>query len=636
MTMKWKRDEALESTFLTEKKEIDPIHYLSTTAYINSSRMEQSYPYIDSIPGMVEQRAHFFPNAVAAVDSQNTMTYKELNQKANLLAFELQRLGVRENSIIGIATHGVSFLTGILGILKVGAAYLPFDLSYPSHRLEFILSDSKPRFIVTDSTAVHQLPQGNWKFLSMDDLSQEKSLDNLETHKMIQPDQSAYVIYTSGSSGTPKGVDVPHRGLLNLVTWHQKNFSVTSQDRATQFASFAFDAAVWEIWPYLTAGATLYFPDESIRVQPKEFQKWILSNKITMSFVPPMIAEYLMGYTWPESTPLRFLLTGGDVLHHHPPSGLPFAVVNNYGPTECSVVATSSIVGAGQITGSRPTIGYPISNTEVIILNEEMCLVPKGQKGEIFIGGAGLAKGYINDSLLTSQKFVPHPFKSKARLYQTGDLGKLLPNGEIEFLRRKDDQIKIRGYRMEPLEIETALMGIPNIQASVVVPYESESIEKRLLAYVQFKSDGSEVLLSQIIEGLRKVLPDHMIPSLFVRIDKIPLTPNGKIDRNSLPKPDATNILQQENRSPVRALTTVEETLVEIMKKLLMVESIGVNDDFFTLGGHSLLGTQMISRIRSNFGVDLTLKTIFEASTIEMMALEIEKKIGLNKDTQPS
>jgi len=406
---------------------------------------------------------------------------------------------------------------------------------------------------------------------------------------------------------------------------------VTSADRASHLAALGFDAAVWELWPYLVAGASVHLASAEIRQNPKKLQTWLLEEQITIAFLPTPLAESLLLLEWPKQAALRILLTGADTLHHSPPAGLPFTLVNNYGPTECTVVATSERVWPASNSSSHsssqpPSIGRPIDNTEIYILDEEMAEVALGQPGELYIGGAGVARGYRNQLELTKQKFVANPFSADPsdRLYRSGDQVRLLPGGELEFLGRFDEQVKIQGYRVEPNEIVNALDSHAEVRTSAVIARETQSGEKTLIAYVVLHED-SKVTASTLREHLSKRLPRYMIPALFVRMEALPVTANGKVDREALPRADGSNRLPDDDFAAPPTL--VEQRLSAVLSQLLHVQHVGAKDNFFLLGGHSLLGTQLLTRIRQAFGVELTLLSLFDHPTLMEMSREIEKLI---------
>jgi amino acid adenylation domain-containing protein len=510
-----------------------------------------------------------------------------------------------------------------LGILKADGAYLPLDPAYPAERLAFMLEDAQVPVLITTSEIAQRLPEIDAEVVTMSAPQIMDNPDHLPRIDVLKIDL-AYAIYTSGSTGTPKGVEITHAGLANLVAWHCQAFSVTPADRASHLAGLGFDAAVWELWPYLTAGASVHLADDVTRSSPELLRDWLVAKGITISFVPTPLAERMLFLDWPRETALRIMLTGGDTLHHYPPRGLPFALINNYGPTECTVVATSGQVLPETQPDVLPAIGKPIANTRIYLLDEQLREVPAGDPGELYIESIGLARGYHNRRDLTDERFAANPFGEQpgSRLYKTGDLARLLPDGQFAFLGRVDDQIKIRGYRIEPKEIVCALNRHPDVRDSLVVAREEISAEKRLVAYV-ILDPVSGATSNQLRELLREHLPEYMVPSVFVRLGTFPLTAHGKIDHASLPEPDAANTLQDEVATGPR--TPTEQRVAEIISCLLELEEVGVDDNFFMLGGHSLLGVQLIARLREAFGVQIGLRSLFTAPTVAELSLEIER-----------
>jgi amino acid adenylation domain-containing protein len=582
------------------------------------------------IADLVSPQASSKPEAIAVADKDHELTYGELDTRAKELAQRLRVLGVGPNVVVGLCLpRSVAFVVGALGILKAGGAYLPLDPAYPAARIAFQLNDAQVSVLVTGQLMTEQLPAGSWRVIALDPEGRQTDSESgaagsespaIETHG----EDLAYVIYTSGSTGQPKGVEITHASLENLVTWHQHAFAVVPSDRAAQLASPGFDAAVWELWPYLTAGAAVYVPDDETVKNPVVLRDWLVRRGITTTFVPTPMAEQLMRLKWPPHTALRALLTGADTLRHYPPATLPFAVVNNYGPTECTVVTTSGTVQPDGRPDRLPSIGRPISNVQVYILDSQLQPVATGEIGQLYIGGDGVGRGYRNHPSLTKERFIPDPFGASGRLYKTGDLGRFTSNGEIDFLGRVDEQIKIRGHRVEPNEIANTLDQNPLVAASAVVARDAVGGEKRVVAYVV---PASNVALSPraLQESLRTRLPDYMIPTLFVRIADLPLTSNGKIDRAALPEPMDDNTIHDEGF--VAPSTPVQQRLAEIAGQLLKVESVGLHDNFFLMGGHSLLGTQLVTRVNRLFGVELTLREVFESPTIEELAACVERKI---------
>jgi amino acid adenylation domain-containing protein len=589
---------------------------------------EQKYPQNACVPQLVAACAARMPDATALVSGERTLNYRELNQHANRLAHHLQACGVGPEVLVGICIErSLDMVVGLLGILKAGAAYVPMDPAYPSERLNFMVGNAQVPVLVTQRHLVARFVSSTAHIICLDDdaalLMQQDATDPITQPKITD---LAYVIYTSGSTGQPKGALSTHNGLLNLVFWHQRAFGITPADRATQLASPAFDATGWELWPYLTAGASVYLPDEDTRSTPTLLRDWLVSHGTTITFLPTALAESIMSLEWPSTTKLRFLLTGADKLQHYPAPGLPFTLVNNYGLTEASVVSTSGRVLPTDHADVPPSIGHPIANTQIYLLDEQLRQVPIGEPGELYIAGAGLARGYLNRPELTTERFIPNPFSDQpgARLYKTGDLARFRPDGQIEFIGRIDQQIKIRGYRIEPGEVAAVLNRHPSVQASVVVAHEGTSGHKRLVAYIVLVP-GAWVSASSLQETLLASLPDYMVPSAFVILEALPLTPNGKVDHRALPAPDAINTLHDE--IGILPGTPTEVWLAEIVTSLLGLEQIDIDDNFFMLGGHSLLGAQIIARVSETVGVDLTLRTLVNAPTIRQLSAEIERSL---------
>jgi acyl-coenzyme A synthetase/AMP-(fatty) acid ligase/acyl carrier protein len=440
----------------------------------------------------------------------------------------------------------------------------------------------------------------------------------------VVADNLAYVIYTSGSTGQPKGVQMSHAALLNLIGWHRRTFKITAADKATQLAGVGFDASVWELWPYLTAGASLHLLDDKTRTSPEHLMDYLLTRGITVSFLPTPLAESVLALDWPEKASLRLMLTGGDKLHRSPSGAKPFALVNNYGPTENTVVATSGSVACGEESTTSPSIGRPISNVQIYLLDAHLHPVVIGTPGELYIGGASLTRGYLNRPEQTAEKLIPHPFSTEpgARLYRTGDLARYLPDGQIEFLGRLDQQVKIRGFRIELEEIESVLAAHPALREAAVLAREDAPGDKRLVAYVVATREPSPST-DELRGYLKEKLPDYMIPSAFLFLSALPLTANGKIDRRALPVPDSSRPARDTARIAPR--TPVEEVLAKIWCEVLGLEWVGMEDNFFELGGHSLLMVQVVARVRESLQLELPLRTLLEAPTMSSLAERIEE-----------
>jgi amino acid adenylation domain-containing protein len=582
------------------------------------------------VPDLVSRQATLTPDALAISAGSDRLTYQQLDHRSNQLAHYLHRLGVNPGSVVGLCLESsTDFPVAALAVLKAGGAYLPLETKTPSARLKMMLSSAQVAVVVTRSSA-SELSAGDVKSLVVLDRCVAE-IDGCSAEALplcVAPEQLAYVIYTSGSTGTPKAVAVGRDSLMNLCSWHNRAFSVTPRDRVTQLASISFDAAVWEIWPHLIAGASVHVADEGIRTQPEQLRDWLVREKITISFAATPLAEQMLKLAWPKETALRFLLTGADTLHQYPPASLPFTLVNNYGPTECTVVATSATVLPQKSADRLPAIGRPIDNTEIVILDSKMKQVPAGTIGEIYVGGANLAKGYLNDPALTAERFVENPFSAGAKLYRTGDMGCYLPDGQIAFHGRADDQVKIRGYRIELNEVVSALNRHPAVRESVVSTSENGTAEKRLVAYVVPMAPLPPV--SELRDFLAKELPEYMLPAAFVKLDALPFAASGKVNRSALPAPTEDNMLRDETFLGPR--TPTEQRVSAIVASLLGLERVGVNDNFFYLGGNSLFGTQVIARLRDAFNVDLPLLKLFDHPTVADLAAEVERMLVANLD----
>jgi amino acid adenylation domain-containing protein len=591
---------------------------------------------------MVAQRAAENPNALAVAGGPEELSYSELDRRANRLANYLRANGVDRNVVVGLYLDRTpAMVVAALAILKAGGAYVPLDPIHPVERLAFMLRDAGASLVVSKARWAENFPAGEWKLVALDtDAEKISAQSDIAPESGVGGEDLAYIIYTSGSTGKPKGVELIHSGLGNLVGWHKRAFQVTAADRASAQSALGFDAAVWEIWAYLTCGASLHLADEAARNDAAALRDWMVARRVTISFAATVMAEQLLRLDWPAGTALRFLLTGADTLKAYPSARVPFVLVNNYGPTECTVVSTSGAVPVGGAAGQAslgqaginqasmnqaPSIGRPIDGVEIYILDEQQRPVNDGGAGEIYIGGAGLGRGYRNRPDLTAERFVANPFSTVAgaRLYRTGDRARWLPSGEIAFLGRLDEQVKVRGYRVEPSEVSTVLGQHPAVETSVVVAAEDAPGEKQLVAYLVL-TPGATVSATALREYLRQRLPDYMVPAAFVAIPSLPVTEQGKINRAALPAVNGNRLPDVAYMAP---RTLVEEELVKILAPLLKVNRVGVNDNFFLLGGHSLMGTQVIARVSESFGVDLTLLKLFDHPTVAEMSTEIENLI---------
>ncbi|MBW4650218.1 MAG: amino acid adenylation domain-containing protein [Kastovskya adunca ATA6-11-RM4] len=591
---------------------------------------QADYPKNQCIHELFAAQAEKKPDAVAVVFENQQLTYHELNCRANQLAHYLQKLGVKPEVLVGICSdRSIEMVVGMLGILKAGGAYLPLDPSDPQERLTFMLNDAQVSVLLTQKQLLEELPElqailkqnssiPNPQVICLDAdwgaISQESETNPVSP---VTVENLAYVIYTSGSTGQPKGVAIPHKGLLNLVFWHQRTFKITPSDRATQLARIAFDASVWELYPYLAAGASVYLVESEIIHSPVALRDWLISQEITIAFVPTPLAESLFTLEWSDSA-LRIMLIGGDKLHQYPWASLPFKVINNYGPTENTVVTTSGLMLADEQGNGTPGIGRAIANTQLYVLDQFLQPVPIGITGELYIGGASLARGYLNRPELTAERFILNPFSNdpESRLYKTGDLVRYQPDGNLEFCDRIDYQVKIRGFRIELGEIEALLRQHPTVQEAIVIAREDVPGNPYLAAYIVPNPSPSSA--KELRNWLKQKLPEYMMPSAYVMLESLPLTSNGKIDRRALPACDRASLAKAATIVPPR--DALERQLVHIWEETLEISPIGVQDNFFELGGHSLVAVRLMAQIQEQFEKNLPLATLFQAGTIEQMA----------------
>lgn len=590
---------------------------------------------------LFEAQVEQTPNASAIEFEDSRLTYQELNCRANQLAHYLQSLNVGPEVIVGICMErSIELIVALLGVLKAGGACLPLDPAYPKERLALMLSDSEASLLLTQEKLLTELPEHQARVICVDTnwaiISQESD-ENLVC--IAKPTNLAYLIYTSGSTGKPKGVMIEHQSLVNFVEAAIIEYGISSRDRVLQFASISFDAAVEEIYPCLMCGATLVLRTNEIvsSLSVSVFLKKCQALMITLLSLPTaywhqMVSELATAnLTLPES--LRLVLIGGEAV-------LPKRVemwkkyvgdypqlINGYGTTETTVLATtytlssSASLSLDQELRELP-IGRAIYNVQTYVLDEYLQPVAVGVPGELHIGGFCLARGYLNRPDLTEKRFISNPFSNQPgdRLYKTGDLVRYLPDGNIEFICRLDNQVKIRGYRIELEEIETVLLQHPAVLDTIILVREDNPDNKHLVAYIVL-TQGNTFTLSELKSFLKEKLPSYMIPSAFVILEHFPLTPNGKVDRQALLRLDTSQRELKQNIIPPR--TPTEEILANIWTDILGLKEISIDDDFFALGGHSLLIAQLTARIRDAFFIELPVSCIFKSPTL----LEIAKAI---------
>jgi amino acid adenylation domain-containing protein len=633
----------------------------------NQTRVEFSAPNL--IHKLVEAQAERTPEAIAVVAGAEQLNYREYNERANRLAHFLIGAGVGHGMPVGICVErSWEMIVGLLGILKAGGAYLPLDASLPQRRLEMMLADARPRLILTQQHLRESLPATEDNLFYLDrDWSRVTSESSANPSQAVSDQNPAYIIYTSGSTGIPKGVVISHRAICNRLLWLQAEYPLTTEDRLLQKTVFSFDASIWEIFVPLLAGAKLVLAQVGEEKDASYLVRAVAEQQVTvLQVVPSMLALILEEQGVEELNSLRRVFSGGEALPVAVTSRfytrLDAQLVNLYGPTESSIDATHfacTSEALDQLTGrATVAIGKPIANVYVYVLDDRGQPVPPGVAGELHIGGIGLAHGYLNRPDLTAEKFVPDPFSLEpgARIYRTGDLARYTPQGDVEFLGRLDHQVKIRGYRIELGEIEAVLRRHPQVRSGMIAVREDESGEQRLIGYV-VPQQGADVLdrrngdravkettgqspaaeentlsVSALRRYLKENLPEYMVPSAFVVLKALPRLPNGKVDLGALPAPEAVRPdLEQQYAAP---RTPVEEALTSVWSEILSVKRVGINDNFFDLGGHSLLVTQITLRVRQIFKVNLPLRIMFEAPTIAGFAEKVEEAIRQGEDLQ--
>lgn len=583
---------------------------------------------------LFEAQVERTPNAVAVEYELQQMSYAELNGRVNQLAHYLRRLGVGPEVRVAICVErGLEMVIGVLGILKAGGAYVPLDPHEPAERLAYMLKDAEVLALITQDKLRAKLPPRQARTICLDEGWGEIARESNRNPAVITvPQNLVYMIYTSGSTGKPKGAMNVHAGLCNRLLWMQECYELDESDRVLQKTPFTFDVSVWELfWP-LTVGARLVMAQPEGHRDAGYLIEAIQRFQITtIHFVPPMLSVWLEDEAVKKCSSLKRVICSGEVLNVEQQrkfqKSLKAELHNLYGPTEASIDVTFWPCPADWGKEFVP-IGKPIANTQIYVLDDSMEPVPAGAAGELYIGGAGLARGYLKLPELTADRFVPNPFNAAAgeRLYRSGDLARYQADGSLEFLGRIDHQVKIRGFRVELGEIETVLREHAAIQQAVAVVREEKPGEKRLVGYVVKKAGTGELDLIQLRAYLREHLPEYMVPNALKLLESMPLTANGKLDRKALPIAETTS--SDSNKSFVAPRTPVEQTLTEIWSEILGAGRIGVHDSFFDLGGHSLLATRVISRVQQTFQVDVPVRSMFEPPTIAALAERIESAMA--------
>lgn len=617
---------------------------------VEFNQTQAAYPKDACIHHLISAQAEQSPNRVAVACADRSLTYQELENRSNQLAHHLQQLGVGVEVPVGICVErSPLMIIGVLGILKAGGAYVPLDPTYPKTRLAFLLEDAQVSLLLTQKHLVSQLPTQNTEALCLDadwDAISNHSPDAVTN--AVVPDNLAYVIYTSGSTGQPKGVQITHRNLVHS-TYARILTYPTPIYRFLLLSSFAFDSSVAGIFWSLCQGGELHLPEVGLERDPAGLVAAIAHHQISHILTLPSLYNLLLEVAKPHQlASLQTVIVAGEIcpitlVRRHQESYPETQLFNEYGPTETTVWSTvyrcqpemGQTIETEQKNlrwSSTVPIGHPIPNAQVYLLDAQQQPVPIGITGELYIGGEGVARGYLHQPFLTNEKFIPNPFAahSKAKLYRTGDLARYRPDGDIEFLGRIDDQIKLRGFRVELGEIEGAIAQHPAVLETVVLVREDSPGDQRLVAYLCPQPEANPDLTETLRQSLRGTLPDYMVPSAFIQLKAFPRTPNGKIDRHALPAPD--HVQPELARPFVAPRTATEEQLVGIWAEVLNIKQVGIHDNFFDLGGHSLLATQLASRCRDTFHIEIPLRQFFAAPTIADLATLIAQQLADTSD----
>ncbi|MEW6735405.1 MAG: amino acid adenylation domain-containing protein, partial [Acidobacteriota bacterium] len=612
----------LKSIVIDPEQTVTRFQLLTTTEQqqllVQWNSTYQEYPQDKCIQELFEEQVIRTPDQIAVVFEEQELSYQELNRRGNQLAHYLRGIGVGAEVIVGICMErSPEMIVAIIAVHKAGGAYLPLDPDYPLERLTYMLDDSQVQVLLTQARLLEKLPTQDKQTICLDTQWVEIARESIENPiNIVSADNLAYVIYTSGSTGRPKGVMIRHRGLINLALTEVDILRVTPQSRLLQFASLNFDASVFEIFVGLITGARLYLRRKEQMLSGLQFAEWLQKEQISIMLLPSTLLAMLPTERLPQ---LQTVISGGEACTRQVAArwcgsekGRQF--LNAYGPTEVTVCATITEIKDSE----KITIGKPISNMEVYILDKYMQPLPVGVSGELYIGGAGLARGYLRQAAITAEKFVPHPFTNiaGARLYKTGDIGHYLLNGDIVFDGRIDQQVKVRGYRIELGEIEAVLAECAGVRECVVIMREEEPNDKRLIAYL-VAVEGVTLSQLELRDQLRQKLPEYMLPATLVILDNLPSTPNGKIDRNRLPAPDRSQV---ETTNFVAPTTELEQTIADIWKEVLKVEKVSIYDNFFDIGGHSLLMIQIYNRLSTQLSQTLSMIEIFKYPTINSLA----------------
>ncbi|EJL70819.1 non-ribosomal peptide synthetase family protein [Chryseobacterium populi] len=592
------------------------------------------YQKEETLVSLFRKQANRYAENIAAVYQGQQITYHELDQQSNRVANALLAKGVKEGMYVPVwLDRSLEWVIAILGVIKTGAVYVPIDTAYPVKRIDYILSDTGAGIIITDHEHGKLLAENKSVEVFYLDQNNKQEKPAVEHPEVIpHPDSLAYTIYTSGSTGKPKGVMVTHLSIQHLITWHNQHFKIDHTSRLSLVAGLAFDISVWETWSALTAGATLFIADNEQRTEAALLVNYYRNNRITHGFVPVVLAPSVVDHTKQyNDLELQYLFTGGEKLKPVLTAGLSYELIDYYGPTECTVFATFKTVK--DVNGEYvSSIGKPIANTQAYILGEHMELLPIGATGELYIGGVLLAKGYLNNEILTDSKFVTNPFMETEKIYHTGDLAKWTADGDIQFLGRIDNQVKIRGFRIELGEIESTLTRLEKIKEAVVITQDTAGNNKYLVAFIVL-NNNAEKDITLIRQHLKEELPGYMMPSQIITIDKIPLTPNGKTNTEILKELADREAKELVSHEPPTNET--ERIIADIWSEELERPVINITDNFFDIGGNSLFVAIVTTALQERLEVKVYMRDIYQYPVLQALSNVLITRAKEERDVIP-
>jgi amino acid adenylation domain-containing protein/thioester reductase-like protein len=587
---------------------------------------QDAFIYNDMIDNVLDafiQQVSLYPNNPAIIDKCNNISYQQLDEYSNKLCSLLQQKGIGPGNYVPlIARRSPQLIIGILAIVKAGAGYIPIDASYPQARIDAIVEQSgSPLILVSDSSVNSLISSPQFEIISIDNISNSDEVDYQPL--AVSASAVAYVIFTSGTTGSPKGVVIEHHSLWNLIQWHNQQFGMNADCRSTLIAGIGFDIAQWEIWSPLTCGATLYLPEEESRLQPAALLEFFAASGLTHAFVPTVLVPDVVRVPQPANLALRYMFTGGEKLPPVDLTSLRCPLIDYYGPTEATIFVTwNSVESVTQ--NPPPTIGRPLADTEIFILDEQLQPVSGEQPGELYISGHCLARGYLNNPRITAEKFLQLPQFGGKRLYRSGDSARWLPDGRIQFLGRLDDQIKIRGNRVELGEIESVMRQVPGVKAAVAVVTKPENaIDKKIIAFL-VPVDGEQQVAEAVKSHLKKTLPSYFLPADYVQLARLPINANGKTDKTAL----LAGYVPPQHKAQGETLDERQEKIAAVWRELLNVGQIGAHDDFFDIGGHSLLAAKLAVTLAERFDVKAYVRDIYEYPTIAALAQALAERAG--------